>query len=389
MVKKGCEKMKTKIVFAVYHNVNSEARSMEFLKCCTQIGDVDLVSYAIPAGVDGVKTHIINKKSQFALFSFLNMIMKTIKEVKPDVVVLHDNDCSAVIPKIRKKYPNIKIVYDSSELYISDGKFSKTKKGVFGANGFAIWLKSKLTRFRKVCEKKYLKMADLVFAANIERAKIMKEYFCLETVPSVFDNIHRIDDEYDEVLCREKFGNIFQSEKFNVLFGGGISEERKTFDYIESFLKLDDRFNLVIVGSASDVALKKYENIINTNEVKNINYIGFISRAELKYCMQQSQASVVVFDKDSYNTLYCASGKCYESLFENVPILASENPPLKRLCEEDKIGVSNDNYSEAIVELYNNYDYYKTNVKEYLKTIDYDNRISRLKKELQEKVIGG
>ena len=96
----------------------------------------------------------------------------------------------------------------------------------------------------------------------------------------------------------------------------------------------------------------------------------------------ESQASVVLFDKNSINTKFCASGKCYESLFVKTPILASENPPLKRLCEQEGIGVSNDNFYEGIKTLENNYDYYVKNVENYLLKLDYDNRLKVLEKQI-------
>lgn len=367
-----------KIVYGVYHDVNREARSYEMLECLSRIGKVDFVSYAVPEGVVNINTHVIDKTSPFALISFINEMKRTILQVEPDIVLLHDNDCSVLIPFIRKHMPEAKIFYDSSELYISEpGK----KKTLILNDGIMVSLKCKLTAFRKRYEKKYLKEADVVFAANLERAQIMKEYFGLKAQPIVFDNIHRIDDVFDEKLCNEKFAEFFSADSFNILFAGGISEERKTFDYIREFKRLGDGYNLIIAGTASPKALGQYKALVAG--CSNIHYIGFVTRAELRYCIQKSQASVVIFDCDSYNTKYCASGKCYESLFEGVPILSSENPPLKRLCREYGIGVSNDNYADAIRQLESGYSTYVENVHRYVEKIDYDNRLEELTKILE------
>lgn len=378
-----------KIVYAVYHDTNTEERSRELLDCCRKMGEVTFVSYAMPRGVNDIKSHIINKKSPFALISFIIAVKETIKKVNPDYVFLHDNDCSAVIPFVKKNFPNAKIIYDSSELYIKKKTHINTKNKqqyFWGNNGILIWIKQKVTAFRAYYEKKYLKQADVVLAANYERAKIMKDYFGLKSLPSIFDNMHKIEEVFDEKKCQDKFGTIIDRARFNILFGGGLSEERKTFDYIKAFNKLDDRFNLVIAGSSSAVAKKNYDKLISEKKIKNIHYVGFISRADLKYLMKECQASVVVFDKDSYNTLYCASGKCYESLFEGTPILASENPPLKRLCEEENVGVSNDDYKKGILQLYKNYDQYVEGVKNYIKKIKYEERENYLIEEIKTKL---
>ncbi len=368
-----------KIVYGVYHDVNREARSHEMLECLCRIGKVDFVSYASPKDIDGINEHIINKNSFFALFDFIKEMKKTILEVKPDIVMLHDNDCSALIPFVKKHLPNTKLCYDSSELYIP---MPGWKPPLISPDGIIVTLKLRITRFKRVCEKKYLKDVDLVFAANIERAKIMKEYFGLDRLPEVFDNIHKIEDEFDREKCDEKFAKHFDENEFNVLFAGGISEERKTFDYIESFKTLGKGYNLIIAGTASPKALAQYKSM--TEGCKNIHYIGLVTRAELRYCMQKSQASVVIFDCETYNTKYCASGKCYESLFEGVPILASENPPLKRLCDECGIGVSNDNYAEAIRKLESNFADYVESVKNYVEQLNYDERLNTLTKIIEQ-----
>ncbi|MDF2544130.1 MAG: glycosyl transferase group 1 [Herbinix sp.] len=373
-----------KIVYAVYHDCNKEARSMELLHCCRRMGHVDFVSYAVPQNVNDINMHFVDKQSPFALFKFLYLAKDTIRKVNPDWVVLHDNDCAALLPFIKKNYPNTKIIYDSSELFI---QMEGSKKApFFGNDGIVVWLKKQLTVFREKYERRYLKYADVVIAANLERAKIMEKYFGLDSLPLIFDNIHKIGDIPDNKECQKKFEVALKKDRFNILFGGGISEERKTFDYIRSFKQLSEKFNLVIVGSASPLARKRYIELTQGLDGDRIHYLGFISRAELRYCMMNCQASVVVFDKDSYNTLYCASGKCFESLFEGVPILASENPPLKRLCDENKIGVSNDDYAAGAIQLESNYEFYSKSVRKYIDSIHYQERLDNLIKVIEETV---
>ena len=370
-----------KVVFAVYHNVNHEARSREVLDCCRKLGKVDFVTIARPNDVEDVNLHLIDKRSPIALLKFIAKIKKVCAKVQPDIVVLHDNDCAATIPFIKRRCPKAKIVYDSSELYIP--MEGKRVKRTF-SNGILIVIKQVLSSFRRRAEKKHLKKADLVFAANIERAQIMKEYFGLSTLPSVFDNVHRIDDDYDKAACDAKWGEVFADDCFNVLFGGGISEERQTFDYIDSYKKLDGKYRLIILGAASDVAKSRFTE--ETRGRDDIFYLGYMTRAELRYCLQKASASVVLFDKKSYNTLYCASGKLYESLFEGTPILASENPPLKRLCTEHGIGVSTDDFARGIQDLEAKYDECKAAVRRYTATINMEERAQALYREINEKI---
>lgn len=372
-----------KVLLALYHDCNKEERSMELINCCKKLGHLHLVSYAAPIDCDNesITCHLVDKSSPIALLHFIKLIKTVAKTEKPDLVFLHDSDCTIVIPYIKRILPQAKLVYDSSEF----DKPMKNRKKKKRNNGFLIVLKGFLTQFRVRSERKYVKYSDLVFAANEERASMMVEYMNLNTKPLVFDNMHKIKDVYDQQACDEKYGRYLKAGKFKVLFAGGIDAERLTFDYVESFITLPNEYELIIVGSASTAALTKFKDIIVSNGVENrIHYLGFVTRQELKYLIDNTEASVVVFDKDSYNTLYCASGKFYESLFQGKPILASENPPLKRICQMYGIGVSNDDYAHGVMELYNNYEYYKSKVSEYVEKLDYDNRIENLTNQIME-----
>ena len=372
-----------KIVYAVYHDCNKEERSKEVLECCLQLGEVHFVSYARPANdYKNLVCYLINKKSKMALFSFISRIKKTVGNVNPDLILLHDSDCAVTIPYIKKHCPKAKLVYDSSEFDVPM-KGERIKRN----NGLIPFLKSFFSRFRIKSEKKYMKFCDLVIAANEERAKLMVSYFELKKQPIVFDNMHRINDPINVEQCKSKFDKYLDNTRFQVLFAGGIDEERLTFDYIKSFSELSDEYRLIIVGSATKKALERYDSMLNSLNIENkVMYLGFITRSELRYLIQSTDASVVVFDKKTYNTLYCASGKFYESLFEYKPILASENPPLLRICQENGIGVSDDNYANGIKRLKQGYNTYLNNVKRFVDNLDYDGRITILAKTIREEL---
>lgn len=372
------------IVCAIYHDCNREVRSREVLTCCMKMGMVHYVSFAAPKNLPEIDCRLVDKNNPLALFNFLKLTKKAIREVEPELVLLHDNDCSVLVPFIRKHFPETKIIYDSSELFIpmnGEAKHCRDK-----TESYMLYLKQQLTFFRRKYEKKHLKDADVVLCANVERAQITQEYFGLRELPLVFDNIHRIDDEFDCEACEKKFSSYFADDAFNILFAGGIGAERHTYEYIRAVSRVKIPCRLIIAGSASETAVAQYEQLVQKLKMDNVFYVGMLTRAELRYCMQKSQGSVVVFDKNSYNTIYCASGKCYESLFEGVPILASENPPLKRLCQEEGLGVSNDDFAAGIETLQKDYAYYVKNVIQYTEGLEYERRIDVLCESVKRKL---
>lgn len=363
-----------KIMFIVYHDLKTEARSQEILELAQNLGETILITYSGPYNCKDDLKVIETGKGKRKYLSFIIKSLIEIRRNKPDIIILHDNYTAILINYIKRIFKNTKIIYDSSELYI-DIK-PKTFKAFIGG-------------YLRLCEKRYLRRVDVVIAANKERAQIMKNYFNLNEMPIIFDNIHKIDDEYKLEECQKKYENIIKKDFFNILYAGGIAEKRMTYELasaVGELNKIEEKFNLIVLGEATENEKEKFKQFILDRNYNNIEYIGFIPRNEFKYLLQKSQISVSIFSQDRINNINCASGKLYESLFEGIPVLTSENPPLKRICNDEKIGVSTDDYQEGIKELYNNYSRYKENVKNYIKTINYYSRVQELTQQVKKKL---
>ena len=357
-----------KVMFIVYHDIRTSARTQEILECAKRMGkETIFVSYSVPFEADRVRT-ILTGGGQRRYFNFTWKAIRAIKQENPDVVILHDNYTATILRWLVKNRKDIFVIYDSSELYI-DGRPSSFKELI--------------ARHMRYFERKYLKHADVVIAANSERAEIMKEYFQLPENPIVFDNMHRIDDPFDAASLDKQYGHLFSQDKFNILYAGGVATARLTFKLVEHVGRLGNGYRLIICGGATDESKRKLEQIIEANGFSNIHYIGFVSRSELRYFLNRAHISVSAFSQDRINNIYCASGKLYESLFEGTPVLTSENPPLKRLCKETGVGVSDNDFQRGILELQRHYDRYCRNVEAYIKTIDYDRRIEVLAEQLK------
>lgn len=361
------------LLFIVYHDLSEEARSQELLSLLKMYGNVTLVSYAEQK--DREIRSIYNKKSQKGLLQFLINARKAIRDLNPDIVLLHDDYPMILVPYIKKRNPRTIIIQDSSELRLLSEK----------ADG--VTLKSKIAKLFRYAEKKYTKEVDIVIAANLERAMIMKDYFQLDQLPLVFDNIHRIDESFDERICQEKYGNIFNPDAFKILYAGGIAEKRLTYKIAEEIGTLGKQYQLIIVGQCENGGKEKLEGLLNDKNIRNVVYLGFTSRAELKYLMLNTQANISAFAMDTVNNINCASGKVYEGLFLGKPLLAGANPPLKRLCDKYGVGISSDNFAFACRRIHDNYQMYVNNVTNYIASIDYDSRLERLKKDIDQRLI--
>lgn len=356
-----------KILLAVYHDIHTEARTQELLDCSSKMGETIFISYSKIDKYKNVKS-IVTGRGKKRYFPFVFKVIKYIKKVNPDIVILHDNYTAIILWWMKVFRKRNFIIYDSSELYID----LKPKK-----------FKHKIAMIMQYIENKYLKFANIVIAANEERARIMKRFFKLKNKPIVFDNIHKINENYDIVLCEKKYKKIFNN-KFVILYGGGIGERRMTYELATAIGELKEDFYLIITGSSTKEEQKKFEAFIQMQGFNNIIYLGFVPREEFKYLLQNSKISVSAFDDKTLNNKYCASGKVYESLFENTPVLTTENPPFRNLCNTYKVGVCNNDFKKGILTIRNNYMFYKKNIRKFISSVDYESRVTKLSEKILE-----
>lgn len=363
-----------KVVFALYHDYNFQSRPPECIRALKLLGADDIVLVTIAElnkSIDGVRT-VVSKyelKDKLKYPRFYRTVIKTIRKEKPDMVMLHDNYTAPVLAYLLHRKYKGKIVYDSSELYLDMGR--KLKDIVF--------------RFFTYSERKYLKYADAVIAANKERGEIMQKEFGLSQMPIVLENMRRIADEVDYDACGEKYGGLFENkEVLHVLYGGGVKENRRTLDLANAVADMGDDVELIIAGPGDPSCVAALREIMN--QCPRIKYVGKLPRSEWKYLIQNSDVCVSIYLQDIPNNIYCASGRFFESLFEGVPVLCSENPPMKNNCAKYGFGVSDDDLKRGLSEMKQNYKKYKEKAEQFASSCDYEARIPKLANDIKNRL---
>ena len=358
-----------RIVFCAYHDINSNGRCQEVLKAAEKIGQVTLISYRAPVGFKIAETtdYTVTGDGRRSYIPFIQTCIKQIKKLLPDIVILHDNYCAVIVPYILKINPRPYIVYDSSELYIDKkpGALSET----------VAWLIQ-----RK--ENKWIKKTDMVIAANLERAKIMKSYFGLAEIPYVFENVRYIVEEPNLDECEEKFKEGLKGDSFKVLYAGGISQNRMTYDLIRAIKSLGDEYTLILAGQKQESESQLYDEAMNSTTVDNVFYYGYLQRSELRYLFNNVHISVSMFQQNTLNNINCASGKFFESIYESCPVLTSTNPPLMRLCNQYGFGLSTDDLKTGIVSMRACYMDYKDHAVNFKSKVNPDNLVKKLSEEI-------
>lgn len=365
--------MNRRVLFAVYHDIDTNGRSQQMLRCCEILGKTTLITFHRPESfcLSNDTDVIVSGHGKRRYMDFLRAAKAEIAAIKPSIVFLHDNYCAPLIPFIRRKCPSAFVVYDSSELYID-----KKPGGIIDTIAYIIQRQ----------ENKYISKADFVIAANIERARIMHKYFRLKIEPYVFENVRRITESVNQTECDIKFGQFLQRDKFIIFYAGGISKTRRTYDLITAVKQLGEQYVLLLAGKKEMNEQHLFEMAMNASSVDNVHYLGYIKRSEMKYLFNKVDVSVSVFLQDTINNINCASGKFYESVFEGCPVLTSTNPPLQRLCEIYHLGISTDDFQSGILEMQNKIEYYRDKAKEFAKSIDLDDSIHKLSQDISDRL---
>lgn len=286
------------------------------------------------------------------LFKFYLYVYKNRKIIKNSDLIVIDNYFVAPIGLIIKKiYPEKKIVQDVRELYL----FSDL-------NSF----KSKIFMYFE-----YLMMtkADIVLTANKHRLWIMKKIYQDISNMIVFENIRFLPNKQNNKSVNDSY-SLINNKKFNLVSTGGISLNRNILGVLTSIKKLKIDYHLFLIGGGRKNDIDEVKKFIKENNLTNkITIIDKIPLNELSNFVSKCKIGIVHYPKTDMNNKYCSSGKIYEYLNEGLPIVTTDNIPLKDFCDSTKVGLSGIHFDQMIMEIYNNYDSFKLNVANFIKDI--------------------
>lgn len=333
-----------------------DGRLRELINISKLIGDTTYITRVDSLDDKQEDNHLITMgDGMIKYFGFvIKCIMVAIKIKKIDILFVDNR--KPIIPAliiIFLKRPTF-LIQDVRELYLINEVNSITSKmGCY---------------FEKILIKK----ADILLCANKYRAQIMQKHYLLNKLPLVFENIRALEysGKYTSHILENKFLNYFTRNTYKIISTSGCDVSRTTDKLVNAVAKLENEFDLFLVGSSSKKDELYIKKLIEEKGIKNVQIIGKLNSDELKYFISKCQIGIVNYSKKDTNNIYCASGKIYEFIFEGIPIVTTENLPLVELVESNKIGKCDDNYCNGILEVYNNYGYFQDCVLEFSKNLN-------------------
>ena len=251
------------------------------------------------------------------LKAYLNYLAESIAYAK-EFDILHCNDINTLpIGVIIKKFynNNAKIVYDAHEY----------ETETYALRG----VQKKIT---KSMEKFLIKYADSVITVSDSIANEYSRLYGIEK-PSLVLNT----PAYKEVKKQDKFREAFDIKgKTIFLYQGGLTKNRGIELLIEVFKKINDDESIMVFMGYGDL-----EGLIidATKENENIYFHEAVSPEVLLEYTVSADFGISTIEDSCLSYRYCLPNKLFEYMMAEVPLIVSNLPEMRKVVEENGIGV--------------------------------------------------
>ena len=271
-----------------------------------------------------------SKNKLIQLLKYFEFIYKVVREYK-DSDILHCNDLNALpVGVIIKKFFNkdAKVVYDAHEYETETN----------GLNGMQKTLVKKLEKYLIKYADKTITVSDAIADEYVKLYDIEKPSLVLNTPP------------YKQMLKKDIFRETFdiKKEQSIFLYQGGLSRGRGIEILLDTFMQInDDRSVIVFMGYGI------LEGMVEeaSKEYKNIYFHQAVSPDVLLEYTCSADFGISTIEDSCLSYRYCLPNKMFEYTMAEVPVIVSNLPEMKRLVEENGIGiVAKENTPEGLKE---------------------------------------
>jgi glycosyltransferase involved in cell wall biosynthesis len=238
-----------------------------------------------------------------------------IVKLKPKII--HAGDLISVIPALFVgALLRSKVVYDIFDFY-SQMRFSDSKSSrwsfIFSLVG---WV-----------EKLAIRLSDVVILPHEQQS------FLLESVcPKLHTTYVYHSPENIEFIKSDN--GAAKDSKIAVLYSGYLEESRGVDHLIKAIDGLDSVI-LFITGFG------KKAHLIETisNNMKNLVYLGFVSRSKMLELMRDTNAFVVTYDPTVPVCKVASPSKLYEAMMFGKPVIVSKGTVAESIVQQEKCGL--------------------------------------------------
>lgn len=316
----------------LYGTLEYDGRAQRLLEVLKPLGDIFVIDVESQQASEDIRTplrrKLINMPDSMGKvrrhLRFWRIVLAEIIRNRPQVII-SANFFSIFPGQIGAILTGSRFIYDAYELIIPEpgGKMSWRDR-------FWYWMERLVIRY-----------ADLVIAANEERAQLMQVHYSLKHTPVVMRNIppmRNISEEerettlthYPEIVRRH-------SKERLVLYQGNVDLSRGIDRFVRALAHLGTEYRLIIVGGGPD---SKHLKAIGEPFEREDRFVilGRVPHCQLSAITTMADVGIVTYPYQGLNNIYCASNKLFEYIQAGLPVVATNQPPLRRLVESYGIG---------------------------------------------------
>ncbi|WP_139892120.1 glycosyltransferase family 4 protein [Bacillus sp. D386] len=226
--------------------------------------------------------------------------------------------------------------------------------------------------------------AAIVIACEETRARIMKSWWNLQTLPYVMPNKPYPNNDMYEMEGSTEIKDAISKiqNKKVILYQGVISADRDLGILAEALKEMNSEYLLVLIGKSFYDGVNKVKSIYN----KTV-YLGYFPAPQHLQITPYATIGIANYDDSSLNNLFCAPNKIFEYTHFGKPILGSDVPGLVNTIGKSGAGECIDftdklSIVSAIKKIESNYSEYVDNAKSFYESVDNNLIIKRIIEEI-------
>lgn len=336
----------------VYGDITTDARVNRAATALANDFDVTLISTNFGKEVkDTCYKNILVGNGEIGmknLFKNIYSAYKIVKKEKPEIVYCHDYYSALFAFMLLGKKHCKHIVYDAHELIIPE-------PGV----------RDRRLQFFYLFEKLIIKKVDKAFCASKERGEFMRKHYGLDSIPTPIRNISQLSISEDEKTCEilNSLEDFFSKTEPTVVYAGVVTKKRRITELANAVSTLAPKFKLLIVGKGD--AIEELKAIASANTQMSVAFTGAVPYNSLGAILNRCDVGFVYYPTDTLNNTYCASNKVFEYASVSLPMISNTNPTIVSELKTNHIGISSENFVEALNEVCRDLEGYKKACDDY------------------------